>query len=359
VPIVQGTGTCDGHDYPLDGSVALVEVCDFRPSPASSPHSARRPNAVHIRDINYKAGSVDDTATKFVIRAMLEEWCNAHLQEFNHVFAAISVNEAADTGSFAWLKPHDQGYANAKTGEDTGLFGVLAMTGDRTRGSLPLTISPFAIPPGADSGLLIAPERVLKDLVAPAMSSAFSGTTAADFELVNDNETVLRNTRAMTVPVDAGWHYTGKIAAHGFTVTIRGSEIILEIRMLVVEMSPGINVLIHLHEYLKVTTKPKSDGTNALWFEQVDSRVETMVDCAPGVPNVIPPQLVRTILLVACAYNASTNQFMAQGLSRFAAPMRAIEWPNQSGLKLVSAEMCPTLRVVGSLRLGLDPEFAH
>jgi hypothetical protein len=317
------------------------------------------------------------------------------LQQFNHVFSVISVNETADTGSFAWLKPDDQAYANIKTTDTAGLFGVLAMTGDRSRGTLPFSISPFAIPAGAPSGFLISSERFLTDLVSPAMPAAFEGATAADFELVND--TVLRNKKAMTVPIEAdGKKYTGTIDARGFSLTVRGTELVLEMPKLMVNLSPGIDVEVDIHEYLNVTTKPRGDGTSVLWFEQKDSTVTHQVIYADWVQGLeIGAEIVAGILLSVFGFRAA-GKFVEMGLSKIAARilaviitmviggvvgaitnipkwiaianekkfdqlpaletllvkgLEAVEWPEASGFALKSAGMSK------SLRIGLDPKF--
>jgi len=223
-----------------------------------------------------------------------------------------------------------------------------------------------------------------------------------DFELITD--TVLRNKSPLSLVVDAdGKSYTGTLEAGGFTLSIVTDKIHVDMPKLTVNVSPGIDIVIDLHEEMHVSIKPRGDGTNVLWFEQTPedktaTRVDHSVEYADWVEGVtIGLDFVAVILgAVIGALGGATKVATITGFSRIASKIIAavigaivggvvvtiihipnyiglansqkfdqlpalenlvvqgigtIEWPNSSGYSLLSAGLNK------SLQLGLDPKL--
>ena len=405
VPIKTGTGFCM-KAYPLDDTIINIRVqLDYLPANTAdqqdlkvkaTPADNDDPIVV-VNSMIFPAGKEPKLTPKAVLIGLMQEWFNSNLQAFNHVFASVMINQATAIGAFAFLKPNEIGYANVKIDDTHGIFGVLATTATRSKAGLPYTIATSAIPVGAASGFLISSERFLDDLVKPALHDVFNNVTADDFELTTN--AVLRNKKDITMPVDTGKETkTGAIKAHGMTLAIKGTRLILEIPKLSVNISPGIDVEIDLHEELEVSVKRKNDGTNTLWFEQIpnDSSVTHQVIFADWVTGVeIAADIIAGILLSVIGFKGA-GKFVAMGMSKIAARvvmgiilfalgaivgtitnipkfialandhqydqlpslekllvegLNTIQWPNSSGFSLNSAGLSK------SFQLGIDLKF--
>ncbi|GAB4188993.1 MAG: hypothetical protein Tsb002_15680 [Wenzhouxiangellaceae bacterium] len=123
--------------------------------------------------------------SKAVIQATFQEWGNANLRVFDHVFSVVDLNRRVDQGEWAFVTPHETSYAYLDIGDsvDTSLFGVLTMTGDRSGDTNNAQIAYDAIPSGSVAGFLISQARTLNDLIRPAIMQAYPGLTDENFQL--------------------------------------------------------------------------------------------------------------------------------------------------------------------------------
>ncbi len=114
--------------------------------------------------------------------AAMQTWFNAHLGDFEHVFATVNLNRTADQGQFAWLLPTYTSYAYIDgTTLDNSVLGVLCMTEGRDGTGLDQQVCPNAIPAGSRAGFLIAPERFVNEMLWPSMHLVYEGATTPDF----------------------------------------------------------------------------------------------------------------------------------------------------------------------------------
>ena len=79
------------------------------------------------------------------------EWGNAHLEEFDHVFSVVNLNRLVDKGQWGFVNPSYSSYAYLDLGGsvDDSLFGVLCMTGGRSGKNLNQQAAFNAIPSGS------------------------------------------------------------------------------------------------------------------------------------------------------------------------------------------------------------------
>lgn len=182
--------------------------------------------AVSVTDIEDTAGTTNPPTSdeRDFIQQALAQWLNVpdNLKEFNHVFAAVNLNDKAGVdeytesedeehkaNDFRWLKPKRLGYAVADgpTLADS-VFAVLATT-ERDEGEpepdpedLFHRVSANAIPEGQRSAFLLSKERYLKKMLLPGAGKFFTGPVAAvdgkswpqDYFELEGSGTSIRNT---------------------------------------------------------------------------------------------------------------------------------------------------------------------
>ncbi len=121
------------------------------------------------------------------VRQALPGWANAHLGDFDHVFAEVDVNEKLAKGQFQWLAPTTVSYAYTDGAtEADSILGVLCMTEGRSDSGATQQLSPGAIPTGAEAGFLISSNRLLEKVLRPAMPKMFKGSKLEDFHMSSD-----------------------------------------------------------------------------------------------------------------------------------------------------------------------------
>jgi hypothetical protein len=174
---------------PLDTSTAAAEGSPLPPGKSNlvvAKPAAGGANPQWEDSVGFTGDSSLKFDIKLALQTGLRDWLLANLTAFSHVFATIDIDRTADVGAFQWLQPHDGGYAYAA---DPGgdIFGILATTGDRQGTDLPRELSSGLLADGIDAGLLIAPARLLDELVITCLVSAFPGTAPTDYALAADD----------------------------------------------------------------------------------------------------------------------------------------------------------------------------
>jgi hypothetical protein len=134
------------------------------------------------------------------VEDVLGTWLNANLESFNHTFAAVDLGAVADKDQFQWLNPTHVGYGiNNPEGATTDdyIFGVLAMTENRTGQNLGHDVSPNIIPDGCNAGFLISQERFLTKIMLPGIEKLFLNATDSDF-IVDEDGSSITNVNPVT-----------------------------------------------------------------------------------------------------------------------------------------------------------------
>ncbi len=132
-----------------------------------------RPVSVIDVDYDQRPFVVDRAA----VTGGLGMWLQENLLTFAHVFAVVNIAKSvAEDEAFSWLRPTYATYAYcAHDGLSDDTFAVLCQTAGRTGDALVPELSPGAIRPGDRAALLVSPERVLSDMIAPSLPVAFPG----------------------------------------------------------------------------------------------------------------------------------------------------------------------------------------
>lgn len=340
------------------------------------------------------------------IQSALSSWFNVHFVEFAHVFASVDINDVADTGDFAWLKPTATGYAQDAGGK--GIFGVLAMTGKDGPAKLPsldLEVTASAIPDGAKSAFLISSRNFLQHFIRKGLSEGDGAWGKdSDFE-IDPGGTELHNIHPLSIDFVAdGKSYTGVIEdSHGLSITVKGTQLVIDMPKVKVTVSPGIYLILEYDEWLNVTLKDQvgADGKTGrvFWLEQVPNTppvIDSHTEMSGGVKGgLIAAEIVSSIVLAVFGVGVARSGIGAgmtalgrrllkalvvavaaaivevivltptwielaaennySGLPNFESfvdkAISSIRWPNSNGYELVSASLN------GSLCLVIEPKF--
>ncbi|VFN01907.1 MAG: P-47 protein [Candidatus Kentron sp. G] len=133
---------------------------------------------------------------------LLTSWVCENLDKFAHIFAFVDLDIALDKyAAWAWCKPTDTGYAYlAGNSPDTGLLGVLCMTGGRQTGARQAyEIDQNIVPAGSIGGYLISDERFLLDMVLPVLPKKFTNAKTQDWSVTNPETPGGRYTYTLTL----------------------------------------------------------------------------------------------------------------------------------------------------------------
>lgn len=208
------------------------------------------------------------------LQALLEQWLDANLADFEHVFATVDIDRTADTGAFQWMQPTHVSYAYSDFGASDGALAVLCMTESRTADGLVQQVSGTAIPEGQRSGFLVSRERLLANLLLPSMPHVFPGSKVSDYTLSPTGQAiVLASTDVaftVTTPADGDTPAkTHQASVTSLQLTIEAAEMHLDVTT-VTELSPGVRAYCQTQSFLGVRLVDKPDGTQTLGFS--DSR---------------------------------------------------------------------------------------
>ena len=174
-----------GADGPAGAEHLLVVRTGVDAGLLSADPAAR---AAKVLDIE-TSQDLPITATAALMQA-LEDWLNANLHAFRHVFGAVDIvsmtEEEAQGTAFAWLKPSSVSYAFGanRRHPDRSILAFLCQTAGRSSGGLVHQTEADAIPDGAQAGLCISYRRFLSDMLAPSLAFTFKGlkVTARHFK---------------------------------------------------------------------------------------------------------------------------------------------------------------------------------
>jgi len=235
-------------------------------------------NTVFVSSINYSGTApVNDG----VIRQYLHGWLVDNVARFNFVFGKININYVAAQESFAWMAPTDKAYAvkDASTPhESTSLFGILCMTGKRPApGSAEVPAE--AIPAGANSSFLIAPERLIEHVFFPRVQDNFKNAANADFR-IDPNYLSIKNIVKVQLPdqqLEDGSVKEVFLEPGNFSLSLQADKVILDMTDLYFKYND--NFTVHFNHNSPATLSfPKGVFNLAV----TGSNTNTTVETSPG-----------------------------------------------------------------------------
>ena len=316
---------------------------------------------------NSNAGSL----TAIVVKTLLEDWLNANLGDFEHVFATIDVERRAASGAFQWMQPTEVAYAYTDLGSVTdGALAILAMTGGRPATGLVQQVSSGCIPEGQRASLLISKERVMAQLLLPGMPRAFQGATSKDFTLSQSGDSIVNAKPVAFTVSHEGKDYPATVTT--LAVTLEGEELAFDVTT-EVWLMPGVHARTRTISTLSMCLTQAKDGGQTLAFRNVRDPVnqhevvkstgavivEDVLLLAAAIAGLVVTILSAGTLIwvglivVALAFGAEKvyEKYEEDSAPSIGAAVldatAAISWPSGSRFQLVAAQLNDSLQLTG------------
>lgn len=351
---------------------------------------------VSVKKVNWisePAGPVvdefDATTAEAMIESLISGWLNAHLDEFNHVFASVDLNEIIDKdAAWAWTKPTlvDYAYCNGDSVE-TSALGVLCMTAGRDASKCTRQLDRNVIPRGSVAGYLISQQRLLENVLMPVLPLYWTNSTPEDYEVAGlgdpksgNYEIVLRlkeNSAIQLAPVKSGLQWFTPVMKE-MTIAVQGSqltfsactEVTVQFDLTVIcntthsytiQLGPDGKTLVYQSAGDPTVTYEAKEGSNTALYRELVLIIGAMISAliisfTEGWGTVVGFAIVALVVGMAALAPTITKAVVSDyaptlDLAAFnvAAPIR---WNSSADFKLTSA----TLN--GALQLGGDPQFA-
>jgi hypothetical protein len=244
-------------------------LCELRVSTAPVDQGAKAASVSRIAYVGHGPCFLANAA----LTGLLEKWLNEHLDAFDHVFATANLNRPAASGAFQWLQPTYTAYAYSDLGtSDDGALGVLCMTEGRSAEGLVQQISPKALPDGQRAGFQISKQRVLSNLLLPAMPSVFKGSSAADYKLSPSGDTIVNATQTVNFHVQPEGQSPCAAQVLSLSITIDAQELQMEV-LTRTNLAPGIDAYCRTQTFLAIHLVDKADGTQTIGFKDAQPSV--------------------------------------------------------------------------------------
>ncbi len=281
LPMANGSISGGGQSPANFTGTAQIQVSlGFVPQPDQTSTQELRLDTQEVASVLQVTLSSGPESATSSIRGALQDWLNANLGEFNHVFAAVDLNLTLDQDDvFAWVKPTHVGYA-IYTGDiaapDDYLFGVLAMTEKRHGVNLSPAIDPDVIPKGADAGFLISSSRVVEKMFLPQIETLFLNAKATDFDRQDDGMTIV-NTKTVNFTKftlsDGTEINDAHVDAAGFTLSVGAGHVEISFTGLSFTWQGKYNVTVNYSS----TNSLGTDSNGHLQLTQTDAPTVSVV----------------------------------------------------------------------------------
>jgi hypothetical protein len=311
------TVTANGTSLDVAGGLAYVLVkLTYLPQPPNTPGrkslvvrtQGGSPDdpVVSVSSVTYTSPAQNSGLDNALVE-LLQQWFNANLSSFEHVFATVNLGMEGASGAFQWLYPTHSAYAYIDGATlDDSLLGVLCMTESRDITGTVQELAAGAIPDAARAGFSISPERFLDKMVLPSLVAEFPQVPSTTFQLSNNN-TEIDATGSVTLPAVnvAGVNYTPEMTT--FRVTVNNDQLVTY-AYIHIPISPGIDAYAEFTYTVAIVLGTKSDGTQSLTYQEVSPAVKhTWYTIAPWVQGVeIAASVILAIIAAAVTYGAAS-----------------------------------------------------
>lgn len=222
--------------------------------------------AVSVISSNYP--NVSSILLKDLLDSVFKDYFNANIEQFNHVFAVMNLNEVADQEGFQWLKPTAFQYAVASP-EDGSLensaFGLIAMVENNpVEPTMQQAVDVRALlnlPSSANSAFVISETMVAQNMLLRGAVSTIQGSSESDFGFSSDGLSVTNVNDLVwgNFQTDNGT-ISPKISKNNFVLRADDTYVYLEISNANYETSPGVTVHMNLTQKFTYQTVQAKNG---------------------------------------------------------------------------------------------------
>ncbi|WP_434663897.1 TULIP family P47-like protein [Klebsiella sp. MISC125] len=279
IPVANGTLTpVGGNPLSINGVIATVQVTlkyleqqnaqEENGIPynlklnQSSPGSGVEPVVV-LKIDNPNSG---DETLNALLKAAIQGYLNAHLEQITYVFNTVNLNMKASSGAFAWLKPTTTDYAYYQdTAGNNQLFGVLCMVLDHSVDGLANQIAPAAVPDGQQSGFSISQSMFLQQMALPTLANAWDNNVDDSYFQLTGNNTKIVNTK--DVPMKKITYALSDYypVCQQFWMMVQGDTLVVYMKVHI-PILPGIDAYAESTSYLGVKLGNNDQGEQTLSY---------------------------------------------------------------------------------------------
>ncbi|KAH6983664.1 clostridium P47 protein [Ilyonectria sp. MPI-CAGE-AT-0026] len=257
----------------VEGSDDLIEVYQYIvESLVISSNSPITPVTV------ITAGSITDEIDGPLLMELIAKNIDQNLGEFGFVFASVDVvTQLSKNDVWAWLQPTTNEYAVVEplynATNDTCNFAILSMVNNNDNKKPVLQVDENAVDPNASHSLLISPNMFLTNMLAPGVSSVFTGSDPGQFTIDADNLTVTNNQKLVwgNFQLDSGKTITLSIEAEDFAMTLSTDHIKVNFTNLSFPIDGIFNIDVGSVNIIWAATfnialQEGNDSNKTLWF---------------------------------------------------------------------------------------------
>ncbi|HEU4430018.1 MAG TPA: TULIP family P47-like protein [Myxococcota bacterium] len=331
----------------------------------------------NVVDVELRGGAEASFAISALVKLGLREWLCANLDSFTHVFATVSLSRAAAQGDFQWLEPTYATYAFlAQPNPEDSVFAILCRTGGRPADGLIEQVSPYAIPDGSHVGYLLAPERIVEDMLAPGLPVALPGLAARDVE-VDAGKLQVRVERTVQL---AKFEHDGRTLhpkLERLEASLRDRELVMS-STTSVEVGAGIESVCESTTFYHIGLVTKQGGTQTLgyresrkaishdwirkttgavvleWMLTIGGLIAGIVGFWSGAGIVIAAVLLGGVITMKVVEAVHTDDAPSIDLLVTRAT-GAVAWTGGEGFRLTAAELNGALQLGGEFAAKQGP----
>lgn len=220
------------------------------------------------------------------LQTVFSQWINNNLDQFTHIFAVVDIsNTISADEQWAFVHPSYTSYAFLSRDKlEDCLFAVLTMSGGRTGENNAEQVSWTSITESNRAAYLVSQERVLMDLIRPAIAKCYNGLTEEMMELTSDKQSLQlkegQKVQLQSVEYDGD---TYDPIMDYLTITANPQELEISSRTMT-DISPGITSECQATHYYAIKLMNQSDGKQTLGFkESQEAQIKHITHKSTGV----------------------------------------------------------------------------
>ena len=285
---------------------------------------------VELYNADFSQYPIEPPMAIYAIQAAVINWSMENLADFSHIFSIVDLNDEADTGAWAFLKPTATSYAYIDGDSDEDAFlGVLAMTLGESTDGLQQVIDKRIVQDNEEGAFCISGALLLKKLVFPNLQVLWPNlqekqvTFSANMIQLNSGESVnLPETEYQ------GEYYTPKLQEFNFI--IEGPQITIEAYTLT-DVQNGVQAWCRTTSHYTIVKGTNQSGQTTLLYQQLGDPVTSN---GHYIDETV--QITDDILGIVVGIAASVLAAVTGGI---AAPIIAIVGALLAGVIMVSPEI--------------------
>ncbi|WP_082478597.1 MULTISPECIES: TULIP family P47-like protein [unclassified Rhizobium] len=340
--------------------------------------------AVTVQRIHYGDGTPSEDQRALFL-ASFAYLMNQNLAAFQHVFAAVNLNQKAAESAFQWLKPTYTSYAYFQGIDDSSsYFAVLNQVESHSPEGLTNQVAASAIPDTCDSSILISHRLFLERMVLPGLTQAFTKAPSNAFRMPATADVIESTQEVKLDPVKVGAINYTPIMTY-FRLQVVGAEVQI-VSKVKIPISPGIVAYVNSTYFYVLGLVKKDDGTYTMDFEpseepeitswhEIASWVtwtEVTVALIGSVVGAVVAEAIKqtaqkiiavVVIIVVAGVLAVVPSLIADVIADGAAAalppigplideaQAPVNWPDSSGFDLKSAELNGALQFGGLLKV--------